>query len=372
MEEISLDEEQERDKVFFPFEEEFSAEEVVNRPIVPENIDNDKEEKQESQSIYISKKDLAAIFDTNPDLILHQKDNNGEFNQLLAQKFSNKKLSGSDDEFIEMTISSSAKEDDELEIEETDDIKWDEDNENYYHFDEEIGDYRQVTEEDIAEIKRKKKIRKSLLQLADKFEDSEYPIENKEALADRLKEEFNDYISAPMVSGNTKRNYSDKYIPSDALEENVEKVEFADLEFERINKEEKKTSILINRNINSEIASLEVLCKCGERTLIKFDDSEENEDEIETFTDNTVLIVDAMPDTILQEEKNEEADEDMVYDADEYVYQDGEGENAEDDFGLEVNDGKENEEVKESEEVEENKESGEKKENEEQLDSSLD
>ena len=54
-----------------------------------------------------------------------------------------------------------------------------------------------------------------------------------------------------------------------------------------------KTSILINRDINGEIESIEVMCKCGERTLISFDYSDISDEE-EELTE----IIDEPKDTI--------------------------------------------------------------------------
>ena len=52
----------------FLFEEEFPVENVVNRE-KPADIDDEKDNKEEEiQSLYISKKDLSSILETNPSL----------------------------------------------------------------------------------------------------------------------------------------------------------------------------------------------------------------------------------------------------------------------------------------------------------------
>mgnify|MGYP000855458820 CR=1 FL=1 len=291
----------------FLFEEEFPVENVVNRE-KPADIDDEKDNKEEEiQSLYISKKDLSSILETNPDLIIQKKDASGDFIELLAKNLSKRKLLENEDDFIEIAIPVNKKniEDDE------DNYAYDDEDEEQYYFDEETGDYHQISKEELAEVDRKKKLRDKLTALSEKFEEKKYQLDPDTVRVQQLKEGFSDYINVPKVSGNKQRNYSDRYIPSDFIKEDVSKIEFADLELNVRNKEMKKTSILINRNEKSEIESIEVLCKCGEKTIIKFDVSEDDLDEVGKFTDKTVLVVDTILDSETEKELKEEAKEEI-------------------------------------------------------------
>ena len=302
----------------FLFDEEFPVENVVNREKPADIGDEEDSKEEEVQSLYISKKDLSAIFETNPDLIIQKKNTSGNFIELLAKNLSKKKwLEDEEDDFIEIAIPVNKKSN----IEDyEDDYAYDDEDEEKYYFDEETGDYHQVSEEELAEIDRKKKLRDKLSALSEKFEESKYQLDPDTIRAQQLKEGFNDYINVPKVSGNKQKNYSDRYIPSDFIKEDVSKIEFADLELNVRNKEMKKTSILINRNEKSEIESIEVLCKCGEKTIIKFDVSEDDLDEVGKFTDKTVLVVDTILDSETEEELKEEAKEEVNEELDEESY----------------------------------------------------
>ncbi|MGI6370312.1 MAG: hypothetical protein GX372_01820 [Ignavibacteria bacterium] len=289
----------------FLFEEEFPVENVVNRE-KPADIDDEKDNKEEEiQSLYISKKDLSSILETNPDLIIQKKDASGDFIELLAKNLSKRKLLENEDDFIEIAIPVNKKniEDDE------DNYAYDDEDEEQYYFDEETGDYHQISKEELAEVDRKKKLRDKLTALSEKFEEKKYQLDPDTVRVQQLKEGFSDYINVPKVSGNKQRNYSDRYIPSDSIKEDVSKIEFADLELNVRNKEMKKTSILINRNEKSEIESIEVLCRCNEKTIIKFDVGEDDIDEVSKFTDKTVLVVDTILDNETEKELKEESDE---------------------------------------------------------------
>jgi hypothetical protein len=98
-----------------------------------------------------------------------------------------------------------------------------------------------------------------------------------QAVEDYLQEKFKDYIVYPKMSGNTESLPEQNLIPGELIEKSDRQVEITD--DPNTIENEHRTSVEIDRDENGDIESITVFCKCGERTFIKFefDDSEENE-----------------------------------------------------------------------------------------------
>jgi len=100
----------------------------------------------------------------------------------------------------------------------------------------------------------------------------------EEEIQHYLQENFKDYIVVPKISGTSKKFSEKNLLHKDEVKPTGKKVEIVDHIQSGINPKQ-KTSILINRDVNGEIESIEVVCKCGERTLITFDYSDISDDE---------------------------------------------------------------------------------------------
>lgn len=107
----------------------------------------------------------------------------------------------------------------------------------------------------------------------------------EEEIEQYLLENFRDFMALPKVSGTFTKSIEHNLIPKDIVYKTGKTIEIADNL--AVSKEDlHNTSVIINRDEAGELESLEVICKCGERTMIKFDyitshDLEKNLTEIE-------------------------------------------------------------------------------------------
>lgn len=294
----------ELDNDSYPFEEEFSPESVVNRnksaDFSLEDWHANDEEQAQVEYLYISKRELANILADNPEIVLHKKDKNGDIIHEISDKHSSLQNMDSD-ELIEISIpinknlSNIAKKNYEEDITDSYEFSELEDDDNYY-----------ITEEERQRLQHeeeKKRHLKNFKNVAENFREEEY--EHPDAkFAKYVRKNFADYLSLPVISGSAKKKYSDKYIPKEFVENTSKHVEIADLDASTSHGT-KKTSILINRDETDEIESIEVLCKCGERTLIKFDFDDSDEDSNSIIANNTRIIIDNKPEFPLSGEVEE-------------------------------------------------------------------
>jgi hypothetical protein len=99
---------------------------------------------------------------------------------------------------------------------------------------------------------------------------------------EELKYKFKDYLIHKEISG-TKRGYPHgTYIPSDMVEDTGKVVEVSREEQPEKQEDHDKNSILIHRNTDNEIESIEIICSCGKQTIVKlnYDDVVFREEEI--------------------------------------------------------------------------------------------
>lgn len=112
---------------------------------------------------------------------------------------------------------------------------------------------------------------------------------------DNLHKKFNDFLILPKISGQSNIPNTSR-LPSDYVKQKGEMVEIADAPIKVRKKHH--SSVIINREPNGEVESIEVLCTCGERTLIKFDftDDEKEFDLTEVFNERVEEPADILED----------------------------------------------------------------------------
>lgn len=98
---------------------------------------------------------------------------------------------------------------------------------------------------------------------------------------------FKDFIMAPRLAGSRIRPDYRNLMPSETLTDSGKRVEISDKLVDPSEESvHKHTSVIINRDEQGDVESIEVFCKCGERTLIKFDYFDENEETDAQKTDS--------------------------------------------------------------------------------------
>lgn len=92
----------------------------------------------------------------------------------------------------------------------------------------------------------------------------------EEVIEEYLQANFKDFISLPKISGSLVKSSENNLIPHSDVSKTGKTIEITD-DIKKTNDPHQKTSVIINRDSGGEIESIEVVCKCGERTLITFD-----------------------------------------------------------------------------------------------------
>lgn len=92
----------------------------------------------------------------------------------------------------------------------------------------------------------------------------------------RKRDEFNDFLKLPKISGKERRHESMHLIPGEKVNNRQKKVELID--DPQDHSEHEKTFVEINRDENGELESISIICKCGEKTIIDFDYIESEEE----------------------------------------------------------------------------------------------
>ncbi|MFP4529316.1 MAG: hypothetical protein ACLFQX_12270 [Candidatus Kapaibacterium sp.] len=89
---------------------------------------------------------------------------------------------------------------------------------------------------------------------------------------DRVRQNFKDFFVVPKLSGRNTRMPKSHLYPAELIKAEQMKVEVTDDPV--LDEEDKRSSVIVNRNPKGEVESIEVVCSCGERTLIMLDYSE--------------------------------------------------------------------------------------------------
>lgn len=90
---------------------------------------------------------------------------------------------------------------------------------------------------------------------------------------------FKDYLKAPKISGSSKLRGNSLIIDSDKVIESGKTVEIADNPIKHKGEHE-NSSVIINRDEKGEIENIQIVCKCGEKLLLKFDYTENDLSEL--------------------------------------------------------------------------------------------
>lgn len=304
-----------------PFTEEFNEKDIVNRLNISDFIFEDlqkvaekkiaEEKLNQKEPFYISKKELEYLIAENPRLNILKKDQDGNLTQIeqddtdvLVSGLANELKGISNDELIEINIPVGRRQSiDNKNINDKSELESNYEDDGYYHhrnenYDEEDAYY--MSEEEIAELEKKEKIQTTMRAIQDVVSDlakKEQYIDPEEIFKQFLQENFKDYLLAKKISGKSDTKFGQKILPKEKINENNEKIEISDFYSQRSTLQQ-KTSLIINRNEDSEIESIEVFCKCGEKTIIKFQEkdisSSMDSHEGTEVKSNTAIIVDTI------------------------------------------------------------------------------
>lgn len=107
----------------------------------------------------------------------------------------------------------------------------------------------------------------------------EYTQDGKDTATEeeKLRELFNDFLILPRISGAKIVSHENR-IPKEKVQLRGRNIQI-DAEPSKDSDKQQNTTVLINRNDNGDIESIEVNCSCGERTLIKLDYSDTQKTE---------------------------------------------------------------------------------------------
>ncbi len=95
---------------------------------------------------------------------------------------------------------------------------------------------------------------------------------------------FRDFLQYPKISGEDKFGLERKFIPKEQIQGKDKKIEIADSV--KFDEENHSTTIEIIRSAEGDIENIVVYCRCGEKTLIRFDyDDKTDADETQIIKD---------------------------------------------------------------------------------------
>ncbi len=122
---------------------------------------------------------------------------------------------------------------------------------------------RKVETDDIIDYDEQKRKQENF---KDIYSEASEPLNEEK----RRQENFNDFLDLPNIAGAAPGLSDSKRIPKEKLNERHSKIRIADdPKLHRHNDE--RSTVIVNRNENDEIVSIEVLCSCGEKTVIKLE-----------------------------------------------------------------------------------------------------
>ncbi|MDR0927277.1 MAG: hypothetical protein LBO69_05870 [Ignavibacteria bacterium] len=298
--------------------EQLDEHNIINRGIQADYLVDDQlkiklaeeeeAKKNRIEPFYIAKYELETLIHDNPGIKIFRKDENGNPVEYKPTDTDSpipldKDLDGlSDDELIEIGIPIGHKKirTEKKPIADTNITNADDYTEINYDVDYD-EDEEYITDEESERRSKEANLLKTLTGIQSIIDDINEQNEYKnpdELFKDFLQENFKDYLLAKKISGNNQVKFADKVVASENIKLDDEKVEITDLE-RNVDTTLHKTSVLINRNEDMEIDSIEVLCQCGERTVIKFDEVEDinitdAENSFNVDKTHTEVIVDTL------------------------------------------------------------------------------
>jgi len=112
------------------------------------------------------------------------------------------------------------------------------------------------------------------------------PLDISQEKHHNLESEFKDFLSIPKISGKEKITTESKVLPNEIVENIEKKVEIVDYD----DKDSiHHTSVEIGRDGNGDLEYIVIHCKCGEKTMIKFDYDDGNDNLTEVVKINDTL-----------------------------------------------------------------------------------
>lgn len=154
------------------------------------------------------------------------------------------------------------------------------DSENIINRDEEKTVYKK---EDIEELKKKKVEVEDIITYSDderkknSFNElfQKHPNADIEDNLDRIRKSFKDFLNAPKISGKVPGFSSKKALPSNVIKNSGQKVTIIDKWQDKHNENDNST-VVMHKNPDGEILSIEIICSCGKKTLVEIDYSDDD------------------------------------------------------------------------------------------------
>lgn len=115
-----------------------------------------------------------------------------------------------------------------------------------------------------------------------------------------LESNFHDFLVMSKISGKSSGFGSSALYPSERIVDNGKKIKIFDDKHSKAHKNSDSTKVIVNKNEDGVIESIEIQCKCGETTIIDLDYTSQDE--------NDVIFSKIVPDTpvkIVPKEKPE-------------------------------------------------------------------
>lgn len=322
----------------FVFDEEFDKEDVVNK------IEKESKPTKNSEDAFFSKEDLEFMTKNNPEAAAAAT---------LAGLMLNEEADQSGVIKKEDIRSGKVKIQNFNDTQDSDDFGLDTSNDEDFMFsldDEDLLDFNNADSDDTGDQDQGNapygaKTAEILVPETPVSEQTKEFKRPEEELQDFLRQNFKDFIKAPVISNNLRRSIDHTRIPGENVRKINKTVEISD----KINNDvhtSHTSHVVLNRSEDGELESIEVVCKCGERTLIKFDYFDELQDDgkLTEFVDDIkdlipfselkheiepVTIVD--PELVIKSARFYDDDNEIVEDDENELFTDDEDDDYEDD-----------------------------------------
>lgn len=125
--------------------------------------------------------------------------------------------------------------------------------------------------------------------LVDVVDDADYFSRHQEEM--RLKHSFNDFLVVQEIAG-SKKGFADTHVlQQEFLDDRGLKVEIGE-NVHSVDDDHSSQTVMIHRNNFDEIESIEVICDCGKRTMVKLEfdqptlSDDDKEFDLEGYSEN--------------------------------------------------------------------------------------
>ncbi len=166
------------------------------------------------------------------------------------------------------------------------------------------------------------------------FKDN-YKLDKEDEIAREmyLRGKFKDFLQIPKITGNKHSDLNSNIVKAETVSKNSKKIEITDDPNFKDNRHS-STSVIVNRDEEGELESIEVLCKCGERTLIAFDYFDQDsglESSSEIIKDNPGFEP-FLSDDEREKVRDEFIEEQKASDENQSIFEELNGENVEEEY----------------------------------------